>query len=301
MQIRTRIAQCASAWSIRLPPVLSLFVALILAGCGGLELGSQWRDREVTIDGQATEWQDARVYLPDIGGAIGFLNDDEFLYVHMVTGRDDLLRQIVGAGMTVWFNPNGDKGKVFGIRFPIGMKGSGSHAKRGNDQKDIGTLLRGFDSTTTEMEILGPDGVLIQRLPLGSLVDIDVKMSVQNNRVSYELKVPIHHSGEHTFAIGAEPGARIGIGLETPEIQRDRSSGPASGGSGKGGGGGRGGGGGGRGGGGGGKGGGGRGGGGAAPGGGSGGSQAPEPLKLWAKVQLASPVNHASDSAQVEN
>lgn len=48
-------------------------------------LKCQWRDREVTIDGVADEWEGARTYLKKEKIDVGVLNDDEFLYLSFVT------------------------------------------------------------------------------------------------------------------------------------------------------------------------------------------------------------------------
>ena len=52
------------------------FPILLLAGCGGLELDSGWRDREITVDGASTDWQDALLYVERANVAVGLLNDE---------------------------------------------------------------------------------------------------------------------------------------------------------------------------------------------------------------------------------
>lgn len=47
--------------------VVILILSFILqSGCSTLELESQWRDREMTVDGRADDWQGAKYYLEDL-------------------------------------------------------------------------------------------------------------------------------------------------------------------------------------------------------------------------------------------
>jgi hypothetical protein len=115
---------------------------------------------------------------------------------------------------------------------------------------------------------------------------VDVAIRNEQGTLQYELKVPLARGADHPYAIDAQPGKSIGVGLETGKMpQRSFGSGRGGGFGGGGGGGGMGGGGRGRGGGGGG-GMGGRGGGGRG-GGGQRGFEPPKPLKGWATVTIA--------------
>jgi hypothetical protein len=96
--------------------------------------------------------------------------------------------------------------------------------------------------------------------------------------VVYELAIPLQRTPDHPYAVGARPGAMIGLGLATPESQRSLSASggqPRSGFGGPGGMGGMGGMGGGM--------------GGPPPGMRGGEFNAVKPMKTWMKVQLASP------------
>jgi hypothetical protein len=77
-----------------------------------------------------------------------------------------------------------------------------------------------FDPVQTELEILGPgkeDRVL---LPLDGKQGIEVRTGHANERLVYELKVPLAHSERFPYAVGAGSGKTISIGFETPEFDR---------------------------------------------------------------------------------
>jgi hypothetical protein len=259
--------------------VASLCVPLI-AGCGGVELKSHWRDRDVAVDGMdvpESEWQGARTYIEDADVAVGLLNDDEYLYVSLVTSDRMKLGQLIRSGLTLWFDPSGSDEKSFGIRFPLGGGGADPPAMRPGsrpDPEEMAAKMEELIEGGTDMEILWPGEDESLRLAIVEAKGIDVRVGISSGALIYELKVPLEVSADNPFGIGAEKGALVGVGFETPEMdfeQMRESSGGRSGGmGGRGGGmGGRGGGMGGRG------------------GMGGGGRQMPEPLDVWIVARLA--------------
>ncbi|MCJ7565338.1 MAG: hypothetical protein MUP52_12230, partial [Candidatus Aminicenantes bacterium] len=56
--------------------VLFLFLSiLLLASCGSIEIESQWRESEITIDGKIGDWQGRLWEIEDTGVSFGVLND----------------------------------------------------------------------------------------------------------------------------------------------------------------------------------------------------------------------------------
>jgi len=137
------------------------------------------------------------------------------------------------------------------------------------------------DGRWARLELLGPGKDDRRSLQLDHTPGIEVRIGRVEGSVVYELKVPLQVDDGHPYAIGARPGATIGIGLETPEVEKPESAGdagmPGKGGRPPGGGG---------------MGGGGMGGGPPMGGGGHGrpgGFEPAKPIKAWATVRLAAP------------
>ena len=270
-----------------------LFSTAVLTGCGGEELKSTWRDREVVIDGMIgtpgevdREWAGARTALEDENASVGLINDGEYLYMSLVLGDLRLQRQVVGMGLTVWFDSNGGKDRTFGIRFPLGARESGfpmaesgmpsfGRPGAGNDREDgdFEAHLQETLEAMTQLEILGPGESDRQKLHVHDAGEIDVEVGTSDGALVYELKIPLAGMVDHPHAIGAEPGSVIGVRLETPKIDmsamRDQMKGRGRGGGGMPGGGMR---------------------GGGMPGGDMRGvhPEMPESLNVWAKIHLAS-------------
>jgi hypothetical protein len=255
------------------------------------QIESQWRDRDVVIDGNNGEWagplRPVEENHPIISAA---MNDGQFLYVVLSTSDAASRRQILRQGLIVWFDPSGGEKKHFGVKFPVGVlpeegRGRGGY-RRGAERppSDSGsgdTAPADQTEPTNRLEVYGPQKDDVHSFVTDMAPGIAVKVGQVEGYLVYELKVPLARNAETPYAIETKPGALIGFGLETPKIERPPSEGRGGGMGGMGGGmGGRGGGGMG-----------GRGGGGMGGRRGGGGdrnqSEQAKPLKSWATLQLA--------------
>jgi len=258
-------------------PLHGIVISLLtlLAGCGTLELTSHWRAHDVTIDGKNTEWHDSLTTLDDKQTSVGLLNDEQFLYVGLITANPNLQRQIIRQGITFWFDREGGKGKTFGIRYPVGFGSAGQPREERPEEggKEPDGWAAGVPLPSGELELYGPGDEEHHRMAIAATAGIEVQAHFENSVLVYELKVPLADDGHHPFAIGTKPGAAIGVGVETsgfPSVERPHEGMRENPGGRPGGAGGR---------------------GGRSRGAETGGRSAPrsqpEPLKTWAKVQLS--------------
>jgi len=260
---------------IRQKEIALTFLLCLLPGCGTLELKSLWRDREVVVDGKNTEWTGALTALEDKQTSIGLLNDGDYLYIGLTSADQNLQRQAMRRGITFWFDRDGGEDKKFGIHFPIGFGGFGppQGGRANEEERERHPQVESSEGLTDELEIYGPAAGESHRMTMAQTGGIEARLGTSDGILVYELKVPLMDNGPHMFAIGTKTGASIGVGVETlsnRSFERPPEDSPGYG-SGRGGGfGGRGG----------------RGRGGSGGGRPRSGEQA-EPLKVWAKVQLA--------------
>ncbi len=210
----------------RLPVILFvLFLcAVFQIGCSTLELKSEWRDRDITIDGNNTDWLGALYYFEENNISVGILNDASSIYICMIA-EDRLMRaQVMGQGFTVWFDPNGGKEKTFGIRFPLGrqdMRGRGMPMGWREEEPDQERMREYFEESLKDLEILGPGKNEQKRIPVNEVKGIEIAVDPSGGFFVYELKVPLFHSEQFPYAVGAEPGNLIGLGLEIPKMDRN--------------------------------------------------------------------------------
>ena len=248
---------------------------------------SQWRDRDVVIDGNTSEWAGPLRPLEENHPIVmAAMNDGQFLYVVLSASDPTVRRQILRQGLIVWFDPSGGDKKHFGVKFPVGLspeeaagRGRGGFRRGpggGRPPDDPGSgdpAPSDQPEPTNRLEVYGPQKDDAHSFVSDMAPGIAVKIGQVEGYLVYELKVPLTRTGDTPYAIEAKPGALIGFGLETPKMERPAREGR---GGGIGGFGGRGGGMGGRG-----------GGMGGRRGGDRGQSEQPKPLKSWATIQLA--------------
>lgn len=217
-----------------LRPLILLFVLFLSAvfqvGCTtvGLNLDSNWRDREITIDGKNSEWIGAMWYFEDENISVGLRNDENFFYMCMIAEDPIIRAQVMRQGFTVWFDPDGGNEKTFGIKFPVGMQAMGAPGKmnsrgareREQREPDPERMERALGRLLTELEILGPGKDEQTRLKVEEAKGIDIVLDTSGEMLVYEIKVPLLPNEQHPYAVGAEAGDLIGIGLEIPKLDR---------------------------------------------------------------------------------
>jgi hypothetical protein len=220
-----------------LSSVLFLFL-IMLAGCGQekLELNSDWRNRQIIVDGKSDDWVGAMYYFEDENISLGLLNDENFLYACLIAEDQSIRTQVMRQGLTLWFDPNGGKKKTFGIKFPLGMQARGRLGRPGfptrmeSDERGQEQFQERFEEAMTELEILGPGKDESKRMSVEEAKGINIIVRPLSGMLVYELKVPLRQSEEHPYAVGAKPGDTIGIGFLSPKQQAGRQGGRMGGG-----------------------------------------------------------------------
>jgi hypothetical protein len=233
-----------------------LLAAIWLCGCNEVNLTSAWRDRDIVIDGDPREWTGLTTYIEKGNIAIGITNDDRDLYICLHSPTSEVAGQILMRGLTVWFDPDGGRGKKLGIRCPLGggstagsrgmrapvdttggapdsdywgdrggRPGSAGMAGPGGMPTDRGSLkdmiAEMVPNAAAEFEVLGPDGKVCGTFAAGEVPGIQIALGYVDGRIVYELKIPLAQSEDGSYGIGASRDKELGIGFVTPEIDMD--------------------------------------------------------------------------------
>ncbi len=275
--------------------------SIALDAASKAKLTSDWTATPIVVDGTNTAWSAFASVDKDVRLSVAVKNDDQYLYLALVTSDTPTAFQILNQGLIVWFDVEGGSKKRLGIQYPLGRAVGATGDPQGGQPLDPEAMWRRrlADDRLLLAELLGPGKDDIKSLVLDLSQPIRAKLGHAEGTLIYELAIPLARAPNSSDGLGVRPGAVIGIGLETPQ----RGDTPAAGRGGYGGGGtgggrgGYGGGMGGRGGGGGYGGMGGRGGygggmggrGGATRGEGSASAQRMKSMKVWTTVQLAVP------------
>jgi hypothetical protein len=225
--------------------VFSLILSsAVFFGCARPNFSSTWRDHAIVINGKYTDFGNATVYY-DEGKKVtlNLYNDNDFLYICLISRNHKIESQLMDSGFLVWFDPDGGKKKVMGIRFPLGMKAMGmsltedqrsredweskedqtgaeeekDRAAARRRQRDFDKRLEAVEGLQEEMEIItGADkaGHIKLSLEAAAKQGIEAKTGRQNGYFVYELKVPLIKDSQHQYAIGTKKSRLIGLGME---------------------------------------------------------------------------------------
>jgi len=193
-------------------------ITILSIGCNEINISSKWRTQDINIDGKNTEWKSGN-YIDEANALVNICNDENFLYLSFTTNDRNLPMNILRNGLTVWFDSEGKSNKIFGIRFPAGIKNHGM-------PEDMGQFDRKMDKNNqmpmpkmefSEIELLNEDGEVEAVLSTLETKNIQIKMSNPQGNFFYEMKVPLKTSGDFLYAINADTSKIISIGFETAE------------------------------------------------------------------------------------
>lgn len=206
--------------------LLLIFLSLWSSGCSTFKtfsLESIAPFEQIIIDGRYNDWHGHLYIAEEARLSLGFLNDQDYLYVCLIA-EDPLTRgQIMRRGLIVWFDPRGKKKKSFGIKYPIGMP-AGEKLLRPDEERDRGFAEDFPEKAFSELEIIKTEKAEPQKISLEEAKGIEVKVAPWGGILVYELKIPLIATEQHPFAIGAQPGKKIGVGFETPEFDPTQMS-----------------------------------------------------------------------------
>ncbi len=209
---------------------ISIFLFVIVNGCSSVkETASSWRNNEIKIDGDISDWQNSLVSIPDKKLAVGFKNDDKFLYISLITDDRVKVMQMLRGGFITWFIPNGRSDKTFGVKFPLANKDLLSEElnnmnretfqqeNRGNMEKQLSRLL----IQQKEFEVINKDKFPLSLMYLENKEGIKVKLGYTENNFVYELQVPLISGENYTYTIKAAPGEKVNIRFETEQFDSE--------------------------------------------------------------------------------
>lgn len=211
---------------IKLLPAVALII--FLYGCSaGLEMTSGWKENTVKIDGNSDEWAGSLKQIPDKNLAVGFKNDDQFLYMCLVINDPTKLMAMMHGGFFVWFEPENEK-NTFGIKYPVPNLFSDKESmpmmdKSPDREKMQERIAKDFDKQK-EMVIINSDNYPLGQFPVSNNKEgINAKIGFEGEgRFVYELQVPLAEKNNFVYKIDSRAGEKLNVRFETGEIERGK-------------------------------------------------------------------------------
>ena len=218
----------------------SCLLILILTGCSGsLELNSRWTNQKLAITGDGSHWKDSTLEIRGPEVSVGVKNDNDYLYIGLITSNSATQLQMLTLGCTAWFDTTGKYNKTFGIQFPVSGLLQG---RRFPTQENQGEIKRLVDAAQGQLAICGPGENEQHRFSLRNAGGVEARLGYVDGTLTYELKVPLQKSTKQPNAINTDMAKPLFVGFETGDLaaamraqQGGSSSSQSSGGRGRGG------------------------------------------------------------------
>lgn len=200
-------------------PIIILF--FLLSGCNEYKIESIFKNREIVIDGNDGDWQDAKYYIKKHDVVFGVMNDNDYLYLCFYPTTSELTRQTLSQGLTLWINNQGKKNDDYGIRFvPVdhgflkNERPERSNHDKGQLEIDPGQIAK---LMPTKLEIIGPGKDQITTFEISKLKGVEIGLNFEKELLAYELKIPLNDDPDYSVSIGTVATSKIAIGFEVPK------------------------------------------------------------------------------------
>jgi hypothetical protein len=212
-----RCALCRRAAALFLVLAAGFAAPAALAGPATTTIDSAWLDTPIVIDGLNKEWRDVVRIARDVPFSIAVRNDDQRLYLALITTRRDTAMQAFREGLVIWFDVAGGDRRRLGIQYPVG-RAAGATRERGQPPAPDGLFLGVLsDPGLVRAEIIGPGKDERRTQVFDPQSPIQARIGWAEGLWVYELAIPLRRTGEGAVGLGTAPGRVIGVGLETPE------------------------------------------------------------------------------------
>ena len=154
-----------------------LVVALSLIsfiGCSSSEVMlSSAAESKIVVDGNHEEWNGKLKYHEDEAAAVGFQNDEENLYICLVTSNKSSVMKMMTLGLTIWFEPANDE-QIIGLQYPkkmdvTNLKDMMGKNRNQNNNSDFEVTINTIMQNQGEFLLVDEDHRILYASPIGSI------------------------------------------------------------------------------------------------------------------------------------
>ncbi len=160
------------------------------------KISSSFSDGSIKIDGNQSDWQGQLKPISGEGVAVGFKNDNDKLYICLITTDRAKIMKILRQGLTVWIEPDGSD-KSIGIKYPIkpnmfDMKKSNMMDKKEMGNENIEEMTNKLLETQTEYSIVNQDNYPLYSYQINTQDNLKLKAGYQNYQFVYEIEIKLN-------------------------------------------------------------------------------------------------------------
>ena len=197
--------------------VLAAGMAGFVTGCSGVSVQSSWRNPDVKIDGAGDEWVESLVQIGNTSTAVGVSNDAEALYLAIVPWNQQVLVQVAGTGLYLWFQPERDAAKRFALHFPNGDVSIALQMAQTLSRTETLKLIRQLADQDTMVELLDHDSRVIAKLSRADAAanGLEVSLGDYRGRLMIEARIPWNYQ-VNGRGYELSPDGPIILNVQTP-------------------------------------------------------------------------------------
>lgn len=207
--------------------IFILIFLFLLSACGEKEIKSYWLKSPIVIDGNQLDWQGKLNYFEDQRTVIGFINDDRYLYICVITSDTAKIMQALNTGLTFWLNPQNGEGKTIGIQFPLRNDNdlyfrNFLNSKFNNNKGNFTDRIKQLLSSKKEYRLVNENLFPLTQYYLNDSSTVEVKAEFQMEQFVIELRIPLSDPIVWDYNLQLEPGNKLSFKLESGEIKREQ-------------------------------------------------------------------------------
>lgn len=215
--------------------------ALCSQGCGSEEIPSAWTSTLPSIDGNLSEWRNARFTLIDEPRcSFAACNDAEYLYLSARIIDRNLRRRIAAQEITIWIDPSGGTSKELEMHIPSWVRGRLDLSRGGfldvltrDEQQRVERRLDEIQQGVLVTERTSSDTRSFEK---GSTDGFAGAKAFEDTTVTLEVRIPLNIS---TYfgdlkSISSKTSLGIALGEGVPQAGSRRMETPMQGGYGRG-------------------------------------------------------------------
>lgn len=199
-------------------------VAFLAAACNESEIPSTWKSDTLLVDGLKTDWAGIQTYyFEEEGIQLGLTNDSDSLYILLRFTGVRKARMIGMTGLTIWFDPAGNREKAFAVRFPggAGMQDtSGEHGEMGAGQSggrkkdEMRAMMEKRINEADEIIVIDGRSGYEESVPADGSQGPRAAATAVKGIYTFEFSLPLARMDVMNYGIDAAAGQTIGLGFE---------------------------------------------------------------------------------------
>ena len=213
--------------------LVSLIISFAPSANGAdIKINSLWALTSIRVDGVRSDWPEGGMtLLSEQEVSVGVCNDSSRVYVMLCFNKPEWARLIRRAGLTIWLDQKGKKGKDFRLHFVGGpsmkqiVEVSGQKGEEPGRRMppEMRERMRERDERAEDsFSCYQKEYFVEEPIPMDGAKGPMAASGGDKGFFVYEFSVPMEPSSVKIYGLGMQPGQTLGVGLVWGEFDRKK-------------------------------------------------------------------------------